>query len=145
MIQRLLRVWEHGHRERGASAVELAMLTPLLIIVIAATIQFAMLYHARHVALAAAQAGARVARATAGQPGAAWEEPARAKTMAYLRSIGPNLLEAPRPVLLQRFVGGQLVDVGVEVQGTAVRVIPFLTLQVDERSKGPVERFIPDN
>jgi hypothetical protein len=143
--KRLLRVWEHGQRERGASAVELAMLTPLLIIIIAATIQFAMLYHARHVALAAAQAGARVARATAGQPGAAWEAPARTKTMEYLRSIGPNLLEAPHPVLLQRFAGGQLVDVGVEVQGTAVRVIPFLTLQVDEQSRGPVERFIPDN
>ena len=138
-------MWEHGHRERGASAVELAMLTPLLIIIIAATIQFAMVYHARHVALAAAQAGARVARATAGQPGAAWEEPARTKTMEYLHTIGPNLLEAPRPVLLQRFVGGQLVDVGVEVKGTAVRVIPFLTLQVDEQSRGPVERFIPDN
>jgi TadE-like protein len=143
--ERLLRAWEHGRSERGASAVELAMLTPLLIIIIAGTIQFAMLYHARHVALAAAQAGARVARATAGQPGAAWEQPAREKTVAYLRAIGPNLLEAPQPLLLRRFAGGQLVDVGVEVRGTAVRVIPFLTLRVDEQSRGPVERFIPDN
>jgi hypothetical protein len=133
---------EHG--ERGASAIELAMLTPLLIIVIAGTIQFAMLYHARHVALAAAQAGARVARATAGDPGANWREPARTKTFDYLRAIGPNLLEAPTAQPLERIVGGQPVDVGIQVRGTAVRVIPFLTLTVTEQSRGPVERFIPD-
>jgi hypothetical protein len=143
MIGRLRSPWR-GHGERGASAVELAMLTPLLIIVIAGTIQFAMLYHARHVALAAAQAGARVARATAADPGGGWEEPARAKTFAYLQAIGPNLLEQPTATPLRRFQGGQLVDVGIEVHGTAVRVVPFLTLQVTERSRGPVERFIPD-
>jgi hypothetical protein len=125
--------------------VELAMLTPLLIIVIAGTIQFAMLYHARHVALAAAQAGARVARATAADPDVQWQEPARSKTFDYLKTIGPNLLEQPTAVPLARFNGGgQPVDVGIEVHGTAVRVIPFLTLQVTERSRGPVERFIPD-
>ncbi|HZD38761.1 MAG TPA: TadE family protein [Actinomycetes bacterium] len=125
--------------------MELAMLTPLLIIVIAGTIQFAMLYHARHVALAAAQAGARVARATAADPQAPWEERARAKTTDYLQTIGPRLLQQPVTVTpLERFQGGQLVDVGIEVRATAVRVVPFLTLQVTERSRGPVERFIPD-
>jgi hypothetical protein len=145
MIRRLQLLRAGGpRRERGASAVELAMLTPLLIIVIAGTIQFAMLYHARHVALAAAQAGARVARATAADPRVAWEEPARARTFNYLGTIGPHLLERPTATPLRRFVGGQLVDVGMEVHGTAVRVIPFLTLEVTERSRGPVERFIPD-
>jgi hypothetical protein len=143
MSRRLQALWR-AHGERGASAVELAMLTPLLIIIIAGTIQFAMLYHARHVALAAAQAGARVARATAADPGAPWQEPARTKTFDYLKAIGPNLLERPTAVPLQRFDGGQLVDVGIEVHGTAVRVIPFLTLTVTERSRGPVERFVPD-
>jgi TadE-like protein len=143
MSRRLRALWR-GHGEAGASAVELAMLTPLLIIVIAGTIQFAMVYHARHVALAAAQAGARVARATAADQAAGWQEPARAKTFEYLRAIGPNLLERPTAVPLQRFNGGQLTDVGIEVHGTAVRVIPFLTLQVTERSRGPVERFVPD-
>jgi hypothetical protein len=143
MSGRLRAPWR-GHGEAGASAVELAMLTPLLIIVIAGTIQFAMVYHARHVALAAAQAGARVARATAADRPDGWEAPARAKTFDYLKAIGPNLLERPSATPLQRFQGGQLVDVGIEVRGTAVRVIPFLTLQVTERSRGPVERFIPD-
>jgi hypothetical protein len=32
----------------------------------------------------------------------------------------------------------------MEVRGTAVRVVPFLTLTVSERSVGPVERFVPD-
>ena len=143
MTNRLSRA-SREHGERGASAVELAMLTPLLIIIIAGTIQFAMLYHARHVALAAAQAGARVARATAGDPGANWQEPARTKTFDYLRTIGPHLLEAPTAQPLERDIGGQPVDVGIQVRGTAIRVIPFLTLTVTEQSRGPVERFIPD-
>jgi len=143
MTNRLPRA-SREHGERGASAVELAMLTPLLIIIIAGTIQFAMLYHARHVALAAAQAGARVARATAGDPAGNWQEPARTKTFDYLRTIGPNLLEAPTAQPLERVIGGQPVDVGIQVRGTAVRVIPFLTLTVTEQSRGPVERFIPD-
>jgi hypothetical protein len=144
MTHRLLPRWREGG-QRGASSVELAMLTPLLIVIIASTIQFAMLYHARHVALAAAQAGARVARATAADPNVRWREPARKKTFDYLRAVGPNLLERPTAVPLERLdAAGQPVEVGMEVTGTAVRVVPFLTLTVTERSRGPVERFIPD-
>jgi hypothetical protein len=128
----------------GASSIELAMLTPLLIVIILLTIQFALLYHARHVALAAAQAGARIARASAAtNPN--WREPARRKSFDYIRAIGPNLLERPRTVPLVRAdATGNPVEVGMEVRGTAVRVVPFLTLTVSERSVGPVERFVPD-
>ena len=130
--------------ELGASAIELAMLTPLLIVVILLTIQFALLYHARHVALAAAQAGARIARASAAtNPN--WREPARRKSFDYIRAIGPNLLERPSAVPLARSdAAGNPVEVGMEVQGAAVRLLPFLTLQVAERSEGAVERFVPD-
>ena len=40
-------------RDRGASTLELALLTPVLLLVILAVVQFAMVFHARHVALAA--------------------------------------------------------------------------------------------
>ena len=51
--------------DRGASAVELAILAPALLIATMLIIQFALWFEARHAALAAAQAGARVARAEA--------------------------------------------------------------------------------
>jgi hypothetical protein len=120
------------------------MLTPLLIVIILLTIQFALLYHARHVALAAAQAGARIARASAAT-NPSWREPARRKSFDYIRAIGPNLLERPSAIPLVRSdAAGNPVEVGMEVQGAAVRLLPFLTLQVAERSEGAVERFVPD-
>jgi Flp pilus assembly protein TadG len=121
------------------------MLTPLLLVVIGVTIQFALLYHARHVALAAAQAGARVARASAEDNPAGWQALARAKSRDYVRAIGPSLLKSPQMVPLARGdAAGNPVEVGMEVRGTAVQVVPFLTLTVSERSLGPVERFVPD-
>jgi len=58
----------------GASSMELALLTPILILVILSVVQFTMIFHARHVALAAAQSGARVARS---EPGGSWRAEAR--------------------------------------------------------------------
>jgi Flp pilus assembly protein TadG len=121
------------------------MLTPLLLLAVGLTIQFALLYHARHVALAAAQAGARVARASAEDDRAGWQARSHAKASQYIQAIGPSLLERPRAVPLVRAdAAGNPVEVGMEVRGTAVRVVPFLTLTVSERSVGPVERFVPD-
>ena len=120
------------------------MLTPVLIVVIFFTVQFALLYHARHVALAAAQAGARVARATAATD-PDWRQAARRKSFDYIRAIGPSLIERPSAVPLVRVdAAGDPVEVGVEVRGSAVHLLPFMTLQVSERSQGAVERFVVD-
>ncbi|WP_131739760.1 TadE family protein [Actinomadura roseirufa] len=123
--------------DAGASSMEWALLTPILILVMLAVVQFAMVYHARHVALAAAQSGARVART---QPvGGGWHDEAVARAEGDVRKIGPNLL------------GGLRVEAGeaaderwVEVSGEAVRVIPFMTFHVSQRSRGPIECFRPD-
>src|SRR5689334_18907383 len=57
--------------DSGMSAIEFVLLTPVLFFMIVATVQFALYFFADHVAQAAAQAGARKARATAhDQPGA---------------------------------------------------------------------------
>src|SRR6266498_301586 len=47
--------------DHGSSAIELAILAPMLLAMIWLTIQFALWYQGRQVALAAAQLGARVA------------------------------------------------------------------------------------
>jgi Flp pilus assembly protein TadG len=127
-------------RERGASAVEMALLTPLLVLLIMLVVQFAMYYHAQHIAVAAAQAGARVARTeAAGVPETDWQGEATAKADRYIGDLGPRLLEAPRTAAVD--AGDQ---VGVEVSAHAVQVVPFLRLRVRARSVGPIERFEAD-
>ncbi|MGC5408114.1 TadE family protein, partial [Streptomyces sp. DT225] len=51
--------------DSGMTAIEFVLLTPVLFFMIFATVQFALYFFADHVAQAAAQAGARHARAPA--------------------------------------------------------------------------------
>ncbi|WP_306440704.1 TadE family protein, partial [Actinomadura fibrosa] len=124
-------------RDAGASSMEWALLTPILILVMLAVVQFAMVYHARHVALAAAQSGARTART---QPvGGGWQDAAVTKATDDVRKVGPNLLSG-----LEVRTGEENDERWVEVSGEAVRVIPFMTFHVSQRSRGPIECFRPD-
>jgi Flp pilus assembly protein TadG len=130
----------HGRtqdRSRGATSIELALLTPILLFVILLVVQFAMVYHARHVALAAAQAGARVAR---GQVTGDWQSAAKTKAEAYAQQIGPNIITGvvatPSGGADERFV---------DVDGQAITVIPFMSLHVHQRAGGPTECFRPDD
>jgi TadE-like protein len=122
--------------DRGVSTLELALLTPILLLVMLLVVQFAMVYHARHVALAAAQAGARIARS---EDGAAWEQRSRVKARTYLRQIGPRLLNGPR---VDTDATGD--ERFVVVSGYAVEVLPFFRFRISERSGGPIECFRPD-
>jgi Flp pilus assembly protein TadG len=123
--------------DRGASTLELALLTPILLFVILFVIQFAMVYHARHVALAAAQSAARVARE---QRSGDWMSAARTEAFSYVDKIGPELLTAVRADMGQDRNNNRWVTVG----GYAVEVVPFVKFHVSERSGGPVECFRPD-
>lgn len=122
--------------DRGASTLELALLTPILLLVILLVVQFAMVYHARHVALAAAQSGARVARE---QSRGDWKAEAESTAREYVQRIGPALLTGVDPQ-----ADGDRNQRWVTVTGTAVRVVPFLTFHVSQRSGGPIECYRPD-
>ncbi|WP_433474530.1 TadE/TadG family type IV pilus assembly protein [Spirillospora sp. CA-142024] len=130
-----------GRREEradaGASSMEWALLTPVLILVMLVVVQFAMVFHARHVALAAAQSGARVARTS--PVGGGWQGAATAKAAGSVREIGPDLLSG-----LQVTAGEDDDERWVEVSGEAVQVVPFMTFHVSQRSQGPIECFRPD-
>ena len=65
--------------DRGASAVELAILAPALLFVSMLIIQFALWFDARHAALAAAQEGDLVAREDASLNQADWRQTARSR------------------------------------------------------------------
>jgi Flp pilus assembly protein TadG len=128
----------HGRRlrrkttaERGSAAIELVVLTPLLMVCVLVVVQFALWQHARHVLLTAAQEGARAARAHG-----ATAEDGRDRAQDYIGRIGPDLVTAP-VVEVDRSV--EMVT--VRVRGQAVNIVPGLPLRVTATSAGPVERF----
>src|SRR6266545_4456615 len=57
-----------GQGERGQTMVELALALPVLLVILIAIVQFALVYHARDVATTAAQEGARLAAAEGRTP-----------------------------------------------------------------------------
>ena len=129
--------------EEGASAIELALLTPILFLIVAMTVQTAMWFHARHVAMDAAREGARVARTEPGTTGggcarAQWQCDAEDRAKQDVQQVGGQLLT---DATFTALVKGD--NRGVEVKGQAVSVFG-LTLKVDARSIGPIECFRPD-
>ncbi|MFY1678257.1 MULTISPECIES: TadE family protein [unclassified Streptomyces] len=126
--------------DSGMTAIEFVLLTPVLFFMIFATVQFALYFFADHVAQAAAQAGARKARATADARPGAWQGEAREVVDRYIGQLGPQLVLGPDVRLLQP----EQNTVGVEVTARIPTVFPGLDLTVRARSVGPVERFVQD-
>ncbi len=130
--------WRPG-RDRGASAVELAILAPALLFATMLIVQFALWFNARHAALAAAQAGARVARAEAAfSPG--WRADARQEAAAFYNALGTRLLtsvQVPPPTL-----DAGTNQVFVTVSGQLAGLLPW-HMTIQETVGGPVECFRP--
>jgi Flp pilus assembly protein TadG len=122
--------------DSGSSAIELVLLTPVLIALVFAVIQAALLWHARHVALAAAQQGDRLARVAAVTTD---DATIRAATVDYIHSLGADLVGDP--VVTVTRAGGWAT---VTVTGRAVSLLPGATLPVHAVARGPVETFRPD-
>jgi hypothetical protein len=113
---------------------ELAVATPVLLLMLLAIVQFALWSHATHVAQAAAAQGLSVARI---HSGSAMAGAARARQV--LRQLGDGPLTATS-VDATRSAEHATVD----VDGVATSVIPFLRLPVHAEAVGAVERFVPD-
>ncbi|MFI9616046.1 TadE family protein [Streptomyces sp. NPDC052023] len=126
--------------DSGMTAIEFVLLTPILFFMIFATVQFALYFFADHVAQAAAQAGARKARATADEQPGGWRGEARDVVDSYIDQLGPQLVLSPDVVMLQPAAN----TVGVEITARVPTVFPGLDLTVHAQSVGPVERFVPE-
>ncbi|MFJ6084329.1 TadE/TadG family type IV pilus assembly protein [Streptomyces sp. NPDC092369] len=127
--------------ESGMTAIEFVLLTPVLFFMIFATVQFALYFFADHVAQAAAQAGARKARATAHDQPGAWRGEAQDVVDSYIQQLGPQLVLSPRVTMLQP----EQNTVGVEITARVPTVFPGLDLTVHAQSEGPVERFVRED
>lgn len=121
--------------ERGYSSVELVLYMPLLMGVIVATVQFALIYLANESASSAAREANRTARVT----GDAAQ--ARAKGYDVAENMGGGFLEVPDVNVTQ--IGDDVVQ--TVVTGRAPQIVPFINVvEVSETVRGPIERFDPD-
>ena len=120
--------------ERGAASVELAVTFPVVLLLVMTLIQAALWFHARSVALGAAQEGAREGRV---QPAST----ARAESAAedFLEQTASDLLTG-RTVT----VAGSPTSIEVTVTGTSLSLFPGMSgWSVTQSAFGPVERPTP--
>ena len=133
-LRRRLSVARGRGRDRGASAVELAILAPALIFASLLIVQFAIWFDARHAALAAAQQGDLVAREDAATNPGGWQGLARNAATSYYRGLDTSLISGVTAQTAQ----GQDGTVSVTVQGKMTGIWP---LTISETVSGPIECF----
>lgn len=125
------RSGEHG--QQGMVSLELAILFPALLLVIFSAFQAVLWYHARSLALAAAQEGVRAARAEH-----ASLADGQAAARAFLDGAAADTLLDP----MVSTAGSGPTQVRVVVRGHALSVLPGVSgPAVSQESRGAVERF----
>lgn len=114
-------------------SAELAIATPVLLLLLLGIVQFALWSHATHIAQAAAAQGLAAARVHTGTAAAG-----QSRAQQMLRQLGDG------PLTDSAVDATRSADQAtVNVEGTATAVIPFLRLPVHAEAAGPVERFVP--
>ncbi|WP_216699332.1 TadE family protein [Actinotalea ferrariae] len=120
-------------RDAGSASVEVAILFPVVLLVITAIVQYGLWFHARSIALAAAQEGVTAARLYQADPAAG---PDRAR--AFVETHGSDTLTE---VTATATVPGR-DQIGIQVTGRALSLLPGIPgLAVSQSAEGPVERF----
>lgn len=130
--------WSRGWvGEEGSVSAELAVATPLLMLMLLAIVQFALWSHATHIAQAAASQGLALLRAETGTPTGG---------CAHAREVLDQLAPPGHgPLTVTDLTCTRTATVAsVHIRGTATPVIPLLTLPVHADAAGPVDRFTPD-
>jgi Flp pilus assembly protein TadG len=140
---RTLRPARNRHDDRGASALELAIVGPVLLTLIWLIVQYALYFQARQVALAAAQEGDRWARQNASTT-QQWEGIAAQHAEVYYNSLRTKVLgnsisasagfSTTTPGQVQVTVTGQMISI----------LFGFSLPPISETVSGPVECFHPD-
>ncbi|MGL5858788.1 MAG: TadE/TadG family type IV pilus assembly protein [Angustibacter sp.] len=111
--------------------MQMVILMPMLFAVMFLGVQGALLYHARTVALAAAQEGARTAAGLGGSSTAGAKD-----AHAFVSAVGDDALTGPG-VRSSR----SATNATVTVTGRSLSVIPGWTPTVTQSASAPVERI----
>ena len=122
-----------GPCDAGSVSVETAIAFPALLLLVTALVQYGLWFHARSLALAAAQEGVTAARVLGADPGAG---PQRAR--AFIDTHGADTLTGATATLTTPAPQ----TVAVQVTGRALSLLPGVPgLPVTQSAEGPVERF----
>ncbi|WP_432003373.1 TadE/TadG family type IV pilus assembly protein [Streptomyces sioyaensis] len=117
--------------DRGSASTQLVLVVPVLLLLALLIVQFALVWHARHIAQYAAQR----ALATARTKGATATD-GRAQARRSLAALSSRILTAPS-VAVDRTTAQTTVRVG----GTVMAVVPGLALHASGTAAGPTERI----
>lgn len=115
--------------DRG-SAIEMAIIAPLLLLLIFGIVQGAVYYQARSVAVAAAETGLRAARVVNGSSAAG-----QAAAAGFLARSQPGLTGAQVTATRTATVAA------VQIRGESPSLLPGITFTVSVASELPVERL----
>ena len=118
--------------EDGSASLQIVLVMPVLLALMAATVDLSMLLHANHVAIAAAREGAGVVRA----PGGTAAEGRRRAEEAMFQLGGGVIRDAT--VTAKRGAGRADVQVRGHVRG----IVPGLRLPVRASAGGPLETAV---
>lgn len=122
-----------GGLERGSASVELVILLPALFAILFLGLQGALYYHARAVAIAAAQTGARAAATENGHD----SDGTRAASDFITQAGGNNVLPGASESSTRT-----VTTATVTVTGTSLSIIPGWTPHITQTATVPVERTI---
>jgi Flp pilus assembly pilin Flp len=130
-------------RESGATAIEFVVLTPLLFLLMFGSVQIGLALFARHVAISAAQEGARTAREQAISTTVDWRTDSTTVATNWVDQLIGDLVDGkPTAQPLEPVpIGAQDPQVGVSVQFSISTVVPSWTFTLNAQSVGPVECF----
>lgn len=119
--------------ERGSFTLELTTLFPIVLLLIFSTVQGGLYFHARNVALAAAQEGVRVARAEDGT-----KEAGGGAARSFVEQAGGEGVLIGVRVTPTRTA----TKATITVSGKAMSAIPGMPgFTITQTAEGPVERF----
>ena len=125
-----------SERGGGAVNVQMALLWGVILLLILAVVQVALVYFAGQLALTAAQDGLRQAR----YYGSGAPETARLGAEDFLARTGGNTLQKPT-------VSAELVDNGVTmrvaVSAEVLSLVPGVRPTVHKEASGAIERLMP--
>lgn len=117
--------------QRGAAAVEVVLVAPVVLLTFLLLVQWAVKLQAERVADAAAREGAVAA--------AAWDGSAQAGQQAaleYLNELDPQM--TGHTATASRGVASAQAT----VEGTVLSLLPGIDLHVSSTARAPVERFV---
>ncbi|MFB6534829.1 MULTISPECIES: TadE/TadG family type IV pilus assembly protein [Streptomyces] len=117
--------------DRGAATTQLVLVVPVLLLVAMLVVQFALVWHARHIAQYAAGRALAAART---KDGTAAE--GRAQARRSLAALGSRVLTVPSVT-----VDRTTVQTTVRVRGKVIAVVPGLSLHASGTASGPTERL----